>query len=725
MKRTVAVVTAIILGAPFLWIAPAKTDQANFVAREYKTQNVIFINTDGLRYEDGFGKNAQNMPHVWNDLRPNGAICTNIWNNGTTYTAPGHATCITGSWQYEPNNGRIRPSSPTIFEYYRKQFNAKPEDALILPGKGNCWHLNYSLFPGFGRPYEAPLYALGANDDDIVKVLKERMSTQKPRLVYAILPHIDSSGHVDEYSKYEETIKHADSLIWDIWNSIQADPFYKDKTTMVVTTDHGRHSTGVKDGYKSHGDACEGCRKIYALMIGPDVKKGFEFKTESYQVDLAPTIGQLMGFATPAADGKPLMSLLEDRPIKKLSTEMEGYILGLEKECGLLKEKKYNANLSKMLDASLTVDSKNVGFKLSGAIFMQGVFEASVKLSRKDGIAYVTKWADRFISEKTKLANISDSAVGNVFAILSEKTGETKYMTEAKKIADWVMTFPFGKTKDGALQDEVLLTKKITQKMVLAQTLFAIMPLFAEVSKTNGDTYTKFTKSQYDLHKKVLADSNGLFRHYYNPSAKAAAETNPISWVRGSAYALLGMMDSTVTLAKDQKSIQAIGSEKLVLETLHRQQQNGTWIDDLSGECSDIDTVSNGLMIAGYCAWFNRRNDKTENKPVGIISTDINSIAADPPTATAKNNYLGGALCAVIGSWDSWTYMISDSGFVFGSSNPAPDIQRGYDPFMPPVYGTDRGFNIEGQGAMMMALSRLTTLCESTGQMFYRKPPVK
>lgn len=726
MKRAFAALTALVLGAQFVWIAPAKTDQTSFVARDYKTQNVIFLNIDGLRYEDGFAKAAQNMPHIWNDLRPNGTICTSIWNNGTTYTAPGHATCVTGSWQYEPNNGRIRPNSPTIFEYYRKQFNAKPEDTLILPGKGNSWHLNYSMFPGFGRPYQTPFYALGANDDEIVKVLKERLATQKPRLVYAILPHVDSSGHTDEYAKYEDTIKHADSLVWDVWNSIQSDAFYKDKTTLVVTSDHGRHSTGIKDGYKSHGDACEGCRKIFALLIGPDIKKGFDFKSECFQVDLAPTIGLLMGFATPAADGKPLATVLEDRPVKKLSSEVEGYIMGLEKECGLLKEKKYSSNLAKMLDASLAVDSKNISFKLNDAIFMQGILEASGKLGRKDGIIYVSGWADRFAASKTKLANISDASVGNVFAMLSEQTKQTKYMDEAKKIADWVMAFPFGKTKDGALLDEVFIARKLTQKLVLAQTLTAILPLFAQVSKKYGDAYTKFTKTQYDLHKKVLADSNGLFRHYYNPTAKATDSVNPVSWARGSAYALLGMMDSTAALAKDQKAIAALGADKLVMETLHRQQQNGTWIDDLSGECSDVDTVSNSMMTAAYCAWFNKRTDKAEDKPVGLLSEiDIASIAADPPKTQPKNNFLGGALCAVIGAWDSWTYMISDSGYVFGSSSSAPYLQRGYDPFMPPVYGTDRGFNIEGQGAMMMALSRLSTLCESTGQMFYRKPPIK
>jgi rhamnogalacturonyl hydrolase YesR len=726
MKKTFAATIATMLIASLVWVMPAYTDQTIFRAREYKTENVIFLNTDGLRYEDGFAKGAQTMPHLWNELRPNGAICTSMWNNATTYTAPAHAACITGSWQYQPNNGRIRPNTPTIFEYFRKQFGAKPEDTLVLPGKGNSWHLNYSMFPGFGRPYETPFYALGGNDDEIVKVLKERMANQKPRLVYAILPHVDSSGHVDEYPKYLETIKHADDLIWDVWNTIQSDPFYKEKTTLVVTTDHGRHTTGIKDGYKSHGDTCEGCRKTYALFIGPDIKKGYEYKKECHQVDLAPTIGQLMGFATPAADGKPLMDVLVDRPEKKLTTEMSGYILGFERECSMLGQKKYDSNLEKMLKASMTIDSSKLGFKLREAIFMQGVLEASQKLSKKDGIAYVQKWADRFIADKPKLANISDCAIGNVFALLSQQTGDTKYLDQAKSIADWVMTFPFGKTREGAIQDNVFVTRKLSQKLVLTQTIFAIMPMFAEVSKKHGDVYTKFTKTQYDLHKKLLADSNGLFRHYFNPTAKAADQVNPVSWVRGSAYVLLGMMDSATSVVNDQRSLLALGSDKLVTETLHRQQQNGTWMDDLSGECSDIDTVSNGLLIAGYCAWFNGKSQKSDEKPQMMLTDeDLDSIAADPTATQPKNNYLGGALCAAIGAWDSWNYMISDSGFIFGSSNPAPFIQRGYDPFMPPVYSTDRGFSIEGQGAMMMALSRLSTLCENTGQTFYRKPPIR
>lgn len=723
MKKIFAATAAVVLALPALWINPVKTDQTVFQARQYKTENVIFLNTDGLRYEDGFAKGATNMPHVWNDLRPSGAIFTKIWNNATTYTAPGHAACITGSWQYEPNNGRIRPNTPTMFEYYRKQFNAKFEDTLILPGKGNSWHLNYSMFPGFGRPYESTFYALGANDDEIVKVLKERLAARKPKLVYAILPHADSAGHAGDYDQYCETIKHADSLIWDVWNTIQSDPFYKDKTTLVLATDHGRHSTGVKDGFVSHGDACEGCRHVYCLMIGPDIKKGYSYDKDCYQVDIAPTIGQLMGFATPAADGRPLMDALVDRPVRQLPEEMSGYILGLERECQLFKERKYGSNLEKMLGASLTLDSGKLGFKLEDSIFMEGVLEASIKLGNKNGISYVQKWADKFASGKMKISTISDCAVGTVFAKLTNQTGESKYIEEARKMADWIMTYPFGKTKDGTILDSVPATKNLSFKLVLAQNIYSIPSLFALMSKKYGEEYSKFSKTQYDLHRKILADSNGLLRHYYNPQAKSGTETNPIAWVRGSAYALLGMMDSAVAVAKDQKALALLASDKLVTEVLHRQQQNGTWMDDLSGECSDIDTVANGLMIAGYCSWFNRKGD--DEKHIGTNSAiDVDAIAADPPQQK-KNNYLGGALCAVIGAWDSWHYMISQTGFVFGSAEPAQNIQRGYDAFMPPVYGTDRGFNIEGQGAMLMALSRLSTLCESTGKTFYRMPPIK
>ena len=41
--------------------------------------------------------------------------------------------------------------------------------------------------------------------------------------------------------------------------------FYKDKTTLIVSNDHGRHIDS-KGGFQNHGDDCAGCRHIEFLQ---------------------------------------------------------------------------------------------------------------------------------------------------------------------------------------------------------------------------------------------------------------------------------------------------------------------------------------------------------------------------------------------------------------------------------------------------------------------------
>lgn len=178
--------------------------------------------------------------------------------------------------------------------------------------------------------------------------------TTRPKLVYAILPHVDSVGHSGDYKKYTESISHADELIWKIWQQIQFNPDYKDKTTLIITTDHGRHTEGVRDGFKSHGDSCEGCRHTYCVMIGPDVKKGFVYQDECFQVDIVPTVGELLGFATPACDGSSLTKALVDRLVKEIPDEQKAYILPRDRMQKILKK----ANMIRIFHACLMRASK-------------------------------------------------------------------------------------------------------------------------------------------------------------------------------------------------------------------------------------------------------------------------------------------------------------------------------------------------------------------------------
>jgi arylsulfatase A-like enzyme len=86
----------------------------------------------------------------------------------------------------------------------------------------------------------------------------------------------------------------------------------KNKTTLFITNDHGRHNNGHKNGFVSHGDFCSGCRKISLLAIGPDFAKNKIVFSKHQIIDIAPTVAELLHFSVPKAKGKSLLPLMVD-----------------------------------------------------------------------------------------------------------------------------------------------------------------------------------------------------------------------------------------------------------------------------------------------------------------------------------------------------------------------------------------------------------------------------
>ncbi|MFH0820125.1 MAG: hypothetical protein V1892_03775 [bacterium] len=133
------------------------------VATPAKTENVIIAIIDGIRYKDSFGDTShQYIPHIWNELRPQGTIYSNLWDVGITATTGGHQTTITGVTQLLKNNGKLtsdqRTKQPSIFEYYRKQKNIALNKVWAVVAKtGNLHALDYSLNPDCGYNWRATL----------------------------------------------------------------------------------------------------------------------------------------------------------------------------------------------------------------------------------------------------------------------------------------------------------------------------------------------------------------------------------------------------------------------------------------------------------------------------------------------------------------------------------------------------------------------------------------
>jgi hypothetical protein len=278
---------------------------------QFATKAVVLIIIDGTRWSETFGDSTHELiPHLANDLAPLGAINTTFYNDGLTVTIPGHASILTGTWQDLPNNGQVRPTTPTIFEYYRAATGASEEDAIFVHGSFIEPVLTYSTHPDYGPAFGAKMFFSNnpapPYDDGIRASARQALADLNPPLLMISLLDPDEAGHAHDWEGYRQGIRHDDEIIWDLWQQLQADQVYAGQTTLIVTNDHGR---GCGDGWPEHGGDDECNRHIMFLAVGPDIQPGLVVTQRRTQRDIAPTIGYLLGFETPFVEGEVMTEL--------------------------------------------------------------------------------------------------------------------------------------------------------------------------------------------------------------------------------------------------------------------------------------------------------------------------------------------------------------------------------------------------------------------------------
>jgi DNA mismatch repair protein MutH len=97
----------------------------------------------------------------------------------------------------------------------------------------------------------------------------------------------------------------------DLWRQIQSTPGYKDRTTLIISTDHGRGSGPVE--WKDHGVEQKGSENIWIAVIGPDTAPlGERHDVPAVtQSQIAATIAALVGEDFRAFNPAAAPSLLE------------------------------------------------------------------------------------------------------------------------------------------------------------------------------------------------------------------------------------------------------------------------------------------------------------------------------------------------------------------------------------------------------------------------------
>lgn len=340
---------------------------AALYGQQSRTENVVLITADGLRWQEVFRgvdpmlaeaetagmkgadairkrfvRGAQDesrqalMPYFWTELVPNGVVLGNRDAGNTVELAnsrrvsyPGYSELLTGRTQDDVirGNDKVQNPVPTILEFARERQGWDFGKTALFASWGVFRWIGEtekgSVLISAGLNAEFPERLRTARIDELlgaqaralpqwgeirfdyftVELAKEYLRSARPRLLHIALTETDDWAHSRRYDRTLQMAHFVDESLRDLWLLLMSIPQYAGKTTVIVTSDHGRGST--LDDWHSHGGNIDGAEYIWIAARGPDtpaqgVSNGGEVRRLQ---DVAPTILQLLGIDTDAYDG--------------------------------------------------------------------------------------------------------------------------------------------------------------------------------------------------------------------------------------------------------------------------------------------------------------------------------------------------------------------------------------------------------------------------------------
>ena len=326
----------------------------DLAAQQLKTDNVILITLDGMRWQEVFRgadsslmkqqkflkddrlkekfwrdnvseRRKALMPFFWNTVATKGQLygnrdlgsLVNVKNN-QWFSYPGYSEILTGHADNARihSNDKIYNPNVNVLEFINSRpafkgkvaaFSSWDVFPYIINDKRSGVHVSGGLQLASGpnlTEREKTLNSIMTNIPNPLGDIRldaftfqyglEYMKKNKPRVMYFAFDETDDFAHAGEYAAYLNSARYTDHFIEEIWNYVQSDPTYKDKTTIILTSDHGRGSS--EEDWKQHGIKIKEADQIWLGVIGPDTAPVGEVNGNGqyYQNQVAKTLAAFL-----------------------------------------------------------------------------------------------------------------------------------------------------------------------------------------------------------------------------------------------------------------------------------------------------------------------------------------------------------------------------------------------------------------------------------------------
>ncbi len=328
-------------------------------------KNVVLVLIDGIRQQEWGGRSVDDagrpvkmsdMFPVLLQLRKRGLWLPNVAiSNPAGVSLPAYSDIFAGRRQEKilsnyPPTEDFHSHYPTLMQQARKQLKLGFDGVALVASWGPLCTIAFqppmlpeddfyrscafkSNAPTGSEPplyFKPEVYTNSRTDiDTFMDVLRE-VPKRHPRLLVIHLGDADEEAHLHARVQrktgqhygifhYHQALRQDDYLVGRIWDALQADPFYRDNTYLIVTTDHGRDTAEDPAQWASHGRCiaekirtkpCSGCSGVFALAVGPGIPARTARGTYLH-TDIAPTIARLLDVDFPSATGKPIREITD------------------------------------------------------------------------------------------------------------------------------------------------------------------------------------------------------------------------------------------------------------------------------------------------------------------------------------------------------------------------------------------------------------------------------